>query len=82
LKVENNLKDYQSFQVIRDKELNQITIFQPHLTNNLKGKFDNEVLEKRTYRTPVTPKVQGNPSRSRFGTHWSGITKKLECYFI
>jgi hypothetical protein len=46
VKVEKNLKDYLSFHVIEDKELNQVMILQPHSTKNLRGKFGNEMLER------------------------------------
>ena len=55
LKDENSLKDYLSCHVIETKNLNQITILQLHLINNLLDKFGNEVLGKRICRTPVTP---------------------------
>jgi hypothetical protein len=60
LKVENNLKDYLSFHMIKDKELSQIMILHPHLINNMQDKLVNEVLENRTYRTPATPRFQVN----------------------
>ncbi len=52
MKVENSLKDYLSCCVIETKNLNQITILQPHLINKLLDKFGNEVLRKRICRTP------------------------------
>jgi hypothetical protein len=33
-------------------------ILHPHLINNLEGKFGKEVLEKRAYRTPGTPRFK------------------------
>jgi hypothetical protein len=62
LKVENNRNDYLSCHIIEDKESNQIMILQPNLINDLRDKFGNEVLEKRTYRTSWNTNVQGNPS--------------------
>jgi hypothetical protein len=47
LKVENSHKDYLSSQVIKTKNLNQITTLQPHLISNLLDKFGDEVLGKR-----------------------------------
>jgi Reverse transcriptase (RNA-dependent DNA polymerase) len=41
LKVENSLKDYLSCRVIETKNLNQITILQPHLIKNLLVKLGN-----------------------------------------
>jgi hypothetical protein len=54
LKVKKNFKDYLSCDIIEEKELNQKIILQPHLRNKLRGKFGNEVIEKRTYRNPET----------------------------
>jgi hypothetical protein len=56
LKIENNLKDDLSFHIIEDKELNQIIILQHNLIKHSRDKFGNEVLEKRSYRTPRTPR--------------------------
>ena len=58
LKVENSLKDYLSCRIIETKNLNQITILQPHLINNLLDKFGNEVLGKRICRTSGTPRLK------------------------
>jgi hypothetical protein len=58
LKVENCLKDYLSRRMIETKNLNQITILQPHLINNLLNKFGNEVLGKRICRAPGTPRIK------------------------
>jgi hypothetical protein len=58
LKVENYLKDYLSYHIIKDKELNQIMVLQPLLIRNLKDKFGDEVLQKRSYRTPGTPRFK------------------------
>jgi hypothetical protein len=33
-------------------------ILQPHLINNLRDKFGDEVLEKGTYKTPGTPRFK------------------------
>jgi len=44
--------------VIKTKNLNQITILQPHLINNLMDKFGDEVLGKRICRTPGTPRLK------------------------
>jgi hypothetical protein len=51
-KVENILKDYLSYHIIDDKELNQIMTLQSHSINNLRNKVSDEVLQKRNYRTP------------------------------
>jgi hypothetical protein len=58
LKVENSLKDYLSYHVIEDKKLNQTMILKSNFINNSRDKFRNEVLEKRTYRTPGTPRFK------------------------
>jgi hypothetical protein len=39
LKVENNLTDYLSCQLIENAELNEIMIFQTHLISNLEANF-------------------------------------------
>jgi hypothetical protein len=56
LKIENNLKDYLSCSIIKDKK--RILILQPHLINNLQAKFGNEVEKKRVYKTPGTPRFK------------------------
>jgi hypothetical protein len=58
LKVENNLTDYLSCQLIENAESKEIFILQPHLTNNLEAKFGNEVKSKRIYKTPGTPRFK------------------------
>jgi hypothetical protein len=57
-KAENNLKDYMNYHIIEDKEWNQIMILQHHFVNNLRHKFGNEVLQRRSYRTPGTPRFK------------------------
>jgi hypothetical protein len=52
LKVENNLTDYLSFQLIENAESKEILILQLHLINNLEAKFGDEVKSKRVYKTP------------------------------
>jgi hypothetical protein len=54
LKVENNLIDYLSFQLIENAESKEILILQPHLINNLEAKFGDEVKSKR-----VCPMLRG-----------------------
>jgi hypothetical protein len=39
-------------------KLNCIWIFQPHLINNLQAKFGDEVVYKRAYQTPGTPRFK------------------------
>jgi hypothetical protein len=58
LKIEYNLTDYLSCRVIEDVKMNRILILQPHLINNLQAKFGEEVVNKRTYRTPGTPRFK------------------------
>jgi hypothetical protein len=55
LKVENNLTDYLSYQLIESAELKERLILQPHLINNLKANFGDEVKSKRVYKNPGTP---------------------------
>jgi hypothetical protein len=58
LKVEHNLTDYLSCQLIENKASKEILIPQPHLINNLKAKFGDEVKNKRVYKTPRTPRFK------------------------
>jgi hypothetical protein len=58
LKVENNLTDYLSCQLIENAESKEILILQPHLINNLEAKFGDEVKSKRVYKTPGTPRLK------------------------
>ena len=58
LKIEYNLTDYLSCRVIEDVKMNRILILQPHLINNLQAKFGEEVVNKRAYRTPGTPRFK------------------------
>jgi Reverse transcriptase (RNA-dependent DNA polymerase) len=58
LKVERNLKDYLSCQVIEDNNKCEILILQPHLINKLIEKFGDEVSDKRIYGTPGTPRFK------------------------
>jgi hypothetical protein len=58
LKVENNLTDYLSCQLIENAESKEILILQPHMINNLEAKFGDEVKSKRVYITPGTPRFK------------------------
>jgi hypothetical protein len=58
LKVESSLKDYLSCHVIEDLESKSILILQPHLIINLEAKFEQEVCNKRVYKTPGTPRFK------------------------
>jgi hypothetical protein len=58
LKIEYKLTDYLSCCVIEDAKLNRILILQPHFINNLQAKFGEEVVNKRAYRTPGTPRFK------------------------
>jgi hypothetical protein len=58
LKVENNLTDYLSCQLIENSESKKILILQPHLINNLEVKFGHEVKSKRVYKTPGTTRCK------------------------
>jgi hypothetical protein len=58
LKVENNLTDYLSCQLIENVELKEILILQPHLINNLEARFGDEVKSKRDYKTSGTPRFK------------------------
>jgi hypothetical protein len=52
LKVENNLTDYLSCQLVENAELKEILILQPHLINNLEAKFGDEVKNKGFIKLP------------------------------
>jgi hypothetical protein len=58
LKVENNLTDYLSCQLIENEELKEVLILQIHLINNLEAKFGDEVKSKTVYKTPGTPRFK------------------------
>jgi hypothetical protein len=58
LKVESNLMNYLSCDIIEDKELNLIMIIQPHFINDLRDKFNGKILQKRSFRTPGTPRFK------------------------
>jgi hypothetical protein len=55
LKVKKQLTDYLSCRVLENESRNEILILQPHLINNLKDKFEEEVAQKWDYKTPGTP---------------------------
>jgi hypothetical protein len=52
LKVENNLANYVSCQLIEKAESKKLLILQPHLINNVEVKFGDKVKSKRVYNTP------------------------------
>jgi len=58
LKVTQDLTDYLSCRVLKNQAHNEILILQPHLINNLRDKFEDEVLERGTYKTPGTPRFK------------------------
>jgi hypothetical protein len=58
LKVTKQLTDYLSCHVLENESRNEILILQPHLINNLKDKFEEEVAQKRDYKTPGTPRFR------------------------
>jgi hypothetical protein len=58
LKVTKELSDYLSCCVLENKKRKEILIFQPHLINNLKDKFEEEVAQKRDYKNPGTPRFR------------------------
>jgi hypothetical protein len=47
--------DVLSCRVLENESRNEILILQPHLMNNLKDKFEEEVAQKKDYKTPGTP---------------------------
>jgi hypothetical protein len=58
LMVEKSLTDYLSCCAIENEEKSEILILQSHLINNLVEKFENEVLDRRVYKTPGTPRFK------------------------
>jgi hypothetical protein len=58
LKVENNLTDYLSCQLIENAESKEKLILQLHLINNLEAKFGDEVKNKRIYKTARAPRFK------------------------
>jgi hypothetical protein len=58
LKVENNLTDFLSYQLIENAEFKEILIIHPHLINNLETKFADEVKNKRIHNAPGTPRFK------------------------
>jgi hypothetical protein len=54
LKITNDLKDYSSYRILTDYERKKTFLMQPHLINNLKGKFGKEVNNLSDYGTPGT----------------------------
>lgn len=57
VKVEDNMTDYLSCNVVFDKDKQMGWLGQPHLLNNLKKKFGDMVRHLQTYRTPGTPNL-------------------------
>ena len=55
LKVEENLTDYLSCELVFDKRREKAWLGQPHLIEKLKKKFGDEVNGMQEYRTPGTP---------------------------
>jgi hypothetical protein len=58
LKITQNLRDSLSCQVLDNQAQDKILILQPHLINNLRGKFEDEVFGKGTYKTPGAPRFK------------------------
>jgi hypothetical protein len=58
LKITQNLTNYLSCQVLENEAPSEISILQPYLINNLRDKFEDEVLGKGTYKTPGTPRFK------------------------
>ena len=57
LKVDNELKDYLSCEIVFSEDNKEAWIGQPHLIKNLSNKFHKKVKSSQTYRTPGTPGV-------------------------
>jgi hypothetical protein len=58
LKITQKLTDYFSCRVLENQAQNEILRLQPHLINNLRDKFEDEVFGKGTYKTPGTPRLK------------------------
>jgi Reverse transcriptase (RNA-dependent DNA polymerase) len=58
LKLKQNLTDYLICRVLENQAQHEILILQPNLINNLRDKFEDEVLGKVTYKTPGTPRFK------------------------
>ena len=58
VKVEDNLMDYLSCNIVFDKDKKKAWLGQPHLIKNLEQKFGELVANLQRYRTPGTPGVR------------------------
>ena len=58
LKVTLSLTDYLSCHVIENASKAEIMIAQPHIINNLKDKFEEEVYQLKVYKTPGIPCIK------------------------
>ena len=58
LKVERNVVDYLSCNIIGMNKENKFVIIQPHLITRLEEKFNEETTNKRNYGTPGTPRFK------------------------
>jgi hypothetical protein len=58
LKVEDHLTDYLSCQIITNFDNKALFIMQPHLLENLKVKFGDEIVNLNKYGTPGTPRFK------------------------
>jgi hypothetical protein len=58
LKITQNLTDQVCCHALEKQAQNDILILQPHLINNLRDKFEDEVFGKGTYKTPGTPRFK------------------------
>jgi hypothetical protein len=58
LKIPQNLTDYLTCRVLENQSENEILILQPHLINNLRDTFEDEVLGKGTYKIPGTSRFK------------------------
>ena len=57
LKVEDNMTDYLTCNLVFDKNKQMGWLGQLHLLSNLKNKFGDMVCHQQTYRTPGTPNL-------------------------
>jgi hypothetical protein len=57
LKVEDDLKDYLSWEIQFSKDRTKAWLGQPHLISNLESKFGNDVKKLHEYKTPGTPNL-------------------------
>jgi hypothetical protein len=86
LKLTQNLTDYLSCQILENQAQSDFLILQPHHINNLRDKFEDEVIGKGTHKTPGTPRFKVVCPDEHFELIHDNLQKGsdqvLECSFI